>query len=79
MRNVPKECYACEDRLQVLTGYERLPISDRTCFHCNTCVEDEVHICTCVAECSPYNELCLRNINTVKLQWLEHGWPVCLG
>ena len=31
--------------IRVETGrYERLPVSERICFHCKTCVEDELHV-----------------------------------
>ena len=31
--------------IRIETGrYERLPVSERICFHCKTCVEDELHV-----------------------------------
>ena len=41
--------------IRVETGrYERLPVSERICFHCETCVEDELRVLT---NCPLYNEL----------------------
>ena len=44
--------------IRVETGrYERLPVSERICFHCKTCVEDELHV---LIDCPLYNELRLN-------------------
>ena len=37
--------------------YERLPVSERICFHCRTCVEDELHV---LVDCPLNNELRLK-------------------
>ena len=50
--------------IRVETGrYERLTVTGGICFHCKTCVEDELHV---LLDCPLYNELCLRSFQTLQ-------------
>ena len=61
--------------IRVETGrYERLPVSERICFHCKTCVEDELHV---LIDCPLYNELRLFFFfffsSNVARQWYKYA------
>ena len=52
-------------RLKIETGrYQSLPVHERTCFHCNTEVEDELHV---LIYCPLYNDIRKELLNHAYL------------